>query len=142
MERLWSWCKRNPRVAVLSGTVAGLVVVWAVTSSVLAWQLKQQKDEANYQARIALENETLARKNAEVAKRRFEKTADAMVAVVEQAQLDRVEPSAISAVLDEQRHSPLNLRGRILLAAQGVDVLLREERCQLGPRVLAPELTA
>jgi len=100
VERLGSWCKRNPRVAVLSGTVAGLVVVWAVTSSVLAWQLKQQKDEANFQARIAQENTSLARekereaqemearakKNAEAAKRRFEKTADAMVAVVEQSQ--------------------------------------------------------
>src|SRR5271157_6626917 len=57
-------------------------------------------------------------------------------------QLNRAEPSATAAVLNERRHSPLDLRDRILLAAQGVDFLCREERGQLGPRVLAPELTA
>jgi hypothetical protein len=63
-------------------------------------------------------------------------------AVVEHAQLNRAEPSAMAAILNEQRHSPLNLRGHIVLAAQGLDFLFREERVQLGPRVLASELTA
>ena len=41
------WCKRNPRVAVLSGTVAGWSWSGRSPASVLAWQLKQQKAEAN-----------------------------------------------------------------------------------------------
>jgi serine/threonine-protein kinase len=62
-ERLWRWARRNPRVAVLSATLAALVVLWAMSSSALAWRLKAQKD-ATEQARVqADENALAARRN-------------------------------------------------------------------------------
>jgi len=61
-ERLWRWCKRNPRIAGLSAAVVLLMVVWAVSSSILAGLLKVQKDQTET-ARIA------ADRNAEDANR-------------------------------------------------------------------------
>src|SRR5262249_32876868 len=56
-ERVWSWCRRNPRAAALSGTIAVLVLAWAATSSALAWGMKLERDESNRQAGIAKKNE-------------------------------------------------------------------------------------
>jgi serine/threonine-protein kinase len=74
-ERLWRWCRRNPRVALLSAAVALVVVVWAVTSSVLAWRLQLEQDaterarlDADAQAARALANERLAQANEQLAK--------------------------------------------------------------------------
>jgi tetratricopeptide (TPR) repeat protein len=67
-ERLWRWCKRNPRVAALSAMAAALIVGWAVSASALAWELKRQTDEARKQTIIAQENELKANKNAEDAR--------------------------------------------------------------------------
>jgi serine/threonine-protein kinase len=67
-ERLWRWCKRNPRVAALSATVAALFVGWAVSASALAWGLKLQTDEARKQTITAQKNEEKAKKSAEEAR--------------------------------------------------------------------------
>jgi serine/threonine-protein kinase len=73
-ERLWRWCRRNPRLAVLSGTVAVLLVVIAVVSTVFAWQITLEKDRAvkardlaNYNASVAGEHVLLAEKKTEEA---------------------------------------------------------------------------
>jgi serine/threonine-protein kinase len=44
-ERLWRWCRRNPRLAMLSGAVAVLLVTVAATALGFAWQLKREKDQ-------------------------------------------------------------------------------------------------
>jgi eukaryotic-like serine/threonine-protein kinase len=75
-ERLWRWCKRNPRVAALVGTIAFLFVAWAVSASFLSWGLKIQTDEANKQTRIAQENEGKAKEQTELAVQK-KKEADA-----------------------------------------------------------------
>jgi serine/threonine protein kinase len=66
-ERLWRWCKRNPRVAALSAVAAALIVGWAVSASALALGLKLQTDEAHKQTAIAQENERKAKDNEEKA---------------------------------------------------------------------------
>jgi WD40 repeat protein/tetratricopeptide (TPR) repeat protein len=38
-ERLWRWCRRKPAVATLAGSVAILLVLIAIGSSVLSWRL-------------------------------------------------------------------------------------------------------
>src|SRR5262249_61408098 len=58
--RCGRWCKRSPGIAALSGTVAALVVLVAAVSATLAWQLKQQKDFAQEQERVAVEQSDLA----------------------------------------------------------------------------------
>jgi serine/threonine-protein kinase len=109
-ERLWRWCKRNPRVALLSGTVAALVVIWALTSSALAWRLKLQKDEtdrarmlavdnaaeAREQANIALHNEQKAENAAHEAKVKHEQAAARMIDLVEKLQ-NRMRSKRLSA---------------------------------------------
>ncbi len=80
-ERFAKWCRRNPRVAVLSGIVAFAVVAYAITVSGLSWSLyreiglKEQarKDAetneklANDQTLIAKANEKLAKENEDIA---------------------------------------------------------------------------
>jgi serine/threonine-protein kinase len=43
-ERLWRWCRRNPRVAALSALVVCAVGAWAITSSVLAVIIQREQD--------------------------------------------------------------------------------------------------
>jgi WD40 repeat protein len=52
-ERAWRWCRRNPVVAALSAAVCGLIVCVAVTSSVSAVRLAQEKDETDRQRLLA-----------------------------------------------------------------------------------------
>jgi serine/threonine-protein kinase len=79
-ERLWRWCRRNPRVAVLSGLVVLALCAWATTTSILALSLKREKDntelarrEAEQQANRAEENARLARENEDTAKKNAER---------------------------------------------------------------------
>jgi serine/threonine-protein kinase len=67
-ERVWRWCKRNPRIAGLSAAVVLLVVVWAVTSSLLAWNLKLQTDEAVKNEKEAIKQTRIAQKQTHIAK--------------------------------------------------------------------------
>jgi serine/threonine-protein kinase len=41
-ERFAKWCRRNPRVAVLTGIIAMAVIAYAVTTSLLYWSLRLQ----------------------------------------------------------------------------------------------------
>jgi tetratricopeptide (TPR) repeat protein/tRNA A-37 threonylcarbamoyl transferase component Bud32 len=68
-ERLWRWCRRNPRVAGLTAAVVGLVVVWGVTSTALAVGLKVQKDKTDAARIEAIENEEKAYRSAQEARR-------------------------------------------------------------------------
>jgi serine/threonine protein kinase/WD40 repeat protein len=45
-ERLWRWCRRNPQVAGLSASVALLLLVTAVTSTVLSVWLDNERNDA------------------------------------------------------------------------------------------------
>jgi serine/threonine-protein kinase len=71
VERLWRWARRNPRLALLGAGTAVVLVAWAVSMSLLAWELKLQKDsteqaraEADRNAAVAADNEKKANANA------------------------------------------------------------------------------
>jgi eukaryotic-like serine/threonine-protein kinase len=73
-ERAWRWCRRNPRVAGLLATVAGLLVLVTVTSTVSALTIAQERNLKEIQrkdavdARLAAESaEKVAEENAKVA---------------------------------------------------------------------------
>jgi serine/threonine protein kinase/tetratricopeptide (TPR) repeat protein len=80
-ERAWRWCKRNPRVAALSGAVVGLVLFWGASASAVAWKFKEKNiliasalddaekgwNEAENNLHVAKLNEAEAKHNAEVA---------------------------------------------------------------------------
>ncbi len=80
-ERLWRWCRRNPRLAFMGATTACAIVAWAITMSVLSISLERQKNEtdrarqqADHNAVVArdnehraIEQEAIARDNAKVA---------------------------------------------------------------------------
>jgi tetratricopeptide (TPR) repeat protein len=66
-ERVAKWCRRNPRLAVVSGLSAGALVVYAVTASVLIWNLNNQivlkelaRQDAENKGKLARENEQRA----------------------------------------------------------------------------------
>jgi len=62
LERTWRWCQRNPRIAGLTATIVLAVVAWGLTASLMAWQIKLQKDEADRQTLLAVANEREAQK--------------------------------------------------------------------------------
>jgi serine/threonine-protein kinase len=66
-ERLWRWCKRNPRVAGLTAAVVGLIFVSVVGLAVFSAMLKTQKDIAEEQKGIAEEKKKEADASAEEA---------------------------------------------------------------------------
>ncbi len=71
-ERLWRWCRRNPRVATMSGAIVLLVVGWAVTSTVLYRRARAHQQAAVRAAADARRQEALARENAAEARRNAE----------------------------------------------------------------------
>jgi WD40 repeat protein/tRNA A-37 threonylcarbamoyl transferase component Bud32 len=67
-ERFWRWCRRNPRVAALSGAVAFLLVALQVTWS-LNYAVIQREQAKTEKARdTAVENEKLATERERTAK--------------------------------------------------------------------------
>ena len=68
VERAWRWCRRNPKVAGLLATVAGLLVLVTVTSTVSALTIAQERNLKEIQRKDAVD----ARELAETAKQRAE----------------------------------------------------------------------
>jgi WD40 repeat protein/tRNA A-37 threonylcarbamoyl transferase component Bud32 len=54
--RLWRWCQRRPVVALLTASVAVLVVAVAVVSSLAAWRLGNEADRLRAAERLANEH--------------------------------------------------------------------------------------
>jgi serine/threonine-protein kinase len=67
-ERLWRWCRRNPRVAFLAATVLLVLMGWAGTMSVLAYNLHVQKMETENARDDARTSEAAAKANEKIAK--------------------------------------------------------------------------
>jgi len=59
-ERLWRWCRRNPRLAGLAAAVAGLLVTVAITSTVSAVRIAQERNLKEEQRKAAVQAELLA----------------------------------------------------------------------------------
>ncbi len=46
LERTWRWARRNPRMAALTGSVIGLIVLWLIGATVAAILIYQQREVA------------------------------------------------------------------------------------------------
>jgi hypothetical protein len=68
MERLWLWARRRPAIASLLATVAILLIVGTVVSSLLAWRAETNAGIARGHEREANRNLQTAKKNAALAK--------------------------------------------------------------------------
>lgn len=53
-ERFWRWCRRNPKIAALSGAVALLLVMVAATSTWFAFQIAAEKEQVEIQRKDAV----------------------------------------------------------------------------------------
>lgn len=113
-ERLWRWCRRNPRVAALSGGVAALVVAWAVTASDMAWRINSARMDAVENARRAARNETLAVKQATIA----EKNADDARRQTEAAKQQHADTVGILLDLGNQFEERLHARRALFEAPE------------------------
>ncbi|HWB11705.1 MAG TPA: serine/threonine-protein kinase [Pirellulales bacterium] len=110
-ERAWRWCKRNPRVAALSGAVAALIVFWGASASAVAWKFKEKNiliasalddakkgwTEAENNLRVAEVNEAEAKHNAEDAKKGWAEAENNLRV----AQLNEAEARHNAQVADE-----------------------------------------
>jgi tetratricopeptide (TPR) repeat protein len=81
---VWRWGRRNAGLAGLTTAVALLVLVWAVTSSGLAWGLKLEKDEADQQTILAVANGMEAGRQTIIAKDNEKRALDTADGAVQQ----------------------------------------------------------
>jgi serine/threonine-protein kinase len=123
-ERLWRWGRRNPRLALLGVGTALVLVAWAVSMSLLAWELKRQKDsteqaraEADRNAAAALDNEKKAQASAaaahaseETARKQYGKAIELATQLSTQVQ----KKLTSSKLLEEARPEILDLRDKLL----------------------------
>jgi serine/threonine-protein kinase len=72
-ERLLKWRRRNPRVAVLSGSIALVVLLWAVSASWLSLSLQDEIGKKKQALADAKTNEETAKRNEETAKKNEER---------------------------------------------------------------------
>ncbi len=52
-ERLWRWCKRNPRVAMLAASTLVLLLAGVIVSSVAAWTIAQERNQKELERQAA-----------------------------------------------------------------------------------------
>jgi serine/threonine-protein kinase len=85
-ERVWRWCKRNPRAAgVTVGILLGIAFYSAIVSA-LAVSLKRQKDQTETAKNEAVANAERADKNAETAKNKHQLAVHRMIELGERVQ--------------------------------------------------------
>jgi serine/threonine-protein kinase len=99
-ERLWRWCKRNPRVAVLTGVTFALLVVGLIGSLVAAITIAQERNQKEREREAAVAARQLAeerkqeadeaneqaQKNAQVATEASRLAVEAVRTLVREAQ--------------------------------------------------------
>jgi tetratricopeptide (TPR) repeat protein len=126
-ERFVKWCRRNPRVALLTGLITVALVAYAVTASVLSWNLYHQIGLKEQARQDAVTNETRAIANADIALQRQLKAIDNVI-------------SFGHAWIDWARKRQAGQGGAPALRAILSDVL-REVRQQLGAMATDMQLT-
>jgi serine/threonine protein kinase len=72
LERLWRWCRRNPRVAALAVTIFSLLVMLALGSTVAAFWIDRERRTAEEQRRVAEEQQRVAESQRRLAERNFD----------------------------------------------------------------------
>jgi tetratricopeptide (TPR) repeat protein len=76
-ERLWRWCKRNPRVAIPSAVAAAMFGAVAVGSPIAAVSIYHAKEEAVAAAKEADQQKEAAEQQKKIAEQEKEKAVDA-----------------------------------------------------------------
>lgn len=67
-EQVWRWCRRNPAVAMLTGTLATLLVVLAVASTAAAFHFRQIAKEREDARDLAVQREAESHRNFRMAR--------------------------------------------------------------------------
>ncbi len=151
-ERLWRWCRRNRRVALLGATVALLLVAWAATSSALAYLAWRHERAANENAALARRNEELAKASAEQARK-----SEAAARASEQRAKKNAETAkqlhqqTVSRVVDLGRQLQRKLRQRRLSEQMGPAArtvreellgVVRQRLLQMGRAIEGADVTS
>ena len=137
LERAWRWCRRNPRVAALTATVALLVAVVAVGSTAGYFVLRQSNRKL-VAANTAAENRRVEAENAQQRALEEKKLAVAAgrAAIQQNRQVVEAEREMILKLEDKWRNTPalqevrrdvLGLATRILESAATTMTALRSE---------------
>jgi serine/threonine-protein kinase len=122
-ERAWRWCRRNPRVASLLATVAGLLVLVAVTSTVSALTIAEERNLKEIQRKDAVD----AREVAEAAKKAADENAKAaadqagLALTTMQVLIDKVQTQ-----LDEAPRTQQIKRDLLETAMEGLKAVAKE----------------
>jgi eukaryotic-like serine/threonine-protein kinase len=118
-QRAWRWCRRNRVVASLSAAVATVLLAWAITATVMAFQLKDARDaselaasnekRANEELKRAVKSETVAKEAAQESEAKFLKKAREAENYLEVARRQHEETSRIVADLLQRQERGENV---------------------------------
>ncbi len=113
LERLWRWCRRNPKVASLTAAVFALLATVAVTSSVLLVKIAQEKAETEKERKAAEDARDLAQRNEYAAKAAEKLALDNAQMAAEQSRLavDTLY-GVVTKVQQQLRSTPANQKLR------------------------------
>lgn len=136
VERAWRWCRRNPRVATLSGVVALMVLAWGASASAVAMKFKQKNEQIATALDVAKANEEKATENERLA--RLQETEAKHQATIAKERAVQADKNATLAVASADAAKDQHRKAADLLVDLGKHL---EQRLQ-GRRSLAekPEL--
>jgi serine/threonine protein kinase len=86
-ERLWRWCKRNPKLALASATIASLLLVVSIGSTWAAITIQAEKELAQLNEQKALTNEKIAQEQKAFAQANEQKAIASEKLAEDQAEL-------------------------------------------------------
>ena len=144
-ERLWRWCRRNPKVAALSAAVGLLVLAWTVTSTFLFRLARTNERAAVANAAKAIDNEVIARNNAETASRNAEQAranaalakrrADAATVTARDAisQMIRLGEQVLRRI--QSKHDPARAEAEWLRLRDDLTGMLMKELVPMAERI-------
>jgi serine/threonine protein kinase/tetratricopeptide (TPR) repeat protein len=149
IETAWRWCKRNPKLAVSSFVALALLCTTAVVStwsyftvSSQAVTIKQERDNAVKQERIALTNEQLAKTNEkraidgeELAKVNEQRALDSEQVARKQADITLKNLQAFVSKIDDRlakkpdlKELRVSILDDVSAAWNDIDVSVREDK--------------
>jgi serine/threonine-protein kinase len=86
MERLWRWCKRNPKLAAATAAISVLLFVVSIGSTWAAFAISAQKKLAEENAQKAEDQKAIAQENERIAETQAELALDSFRVLITQVE--------------------------------------------------------
>jgi serine/threonine protein kinase len=86
-ERLWRWCKRNPKLAISSAAILVMLVSGCIGSTWAALTIASERNQKEAERRLAIQASDLAKKNEAVASEQAKLAVETLGLLIDKVQL-------------------------------------------------------